>query len=203
MAEGIVLTRLARLRALVMPAAAALALVASGCATEAPDEPVTGEVPTAEAATAERTSAPETSATSEAPTPAEPTLIELSVGEAFTTDRGSTITVHEVRTNIPFEFESEDGGAWHAIDAEYCLSDILPELESFQSFTYGWVLRTEEGYMLDYPGSSWDGIVSPALDLYSVTPGAGECYRGWILIDGPPDVNVTSARFYEIDWRVS
>jgi len=142
------------------------------------------------------------STTGESPGATAPTstLIQMDLGDTFVTDRGSEITAHEVRLDIPYDLESEEGGAWHAIDVEYCLGDELPELSVFQEFTYGWILRTEEGYVLDYPGSSYDDIIAPQLDLYSVTPVAGECYRGWVLIDGPMDVTVTSARLDELDW---
>lgn len=160
--------------------------------TPSPAETVAEETPETEATTPER---------SESPTPTS-NLVEMNVGDTAVTDRGSEITVHEVRLDIPFDYESEDGGAWHAIDVEYCMGDDLPDLEVFQQFAYAWVLRTEEGYVLDYPGSSYDGIVSPQLDLYSVTPVAGECYRGWVLIDGPSGTTVTSARVDELDWRL-
>lgn len=184
-------------------AVAALALLA-GCAAEEPTEITTGygEQTAEEEATVAADPEETTEEPSESATPTGSGLVELTVGDTFTTDRGSTITVHEVRVDIPYEFESDAGGAWHAIDTEYCLGDPAPDQAAFEDFQFAWILRTEEGYNLDYPSSSWDDIATPALDLYGVTPVAGECHRGWVLIDGPTGTTVTEARLDNVSWAL-
>lgn len=189
--------------------AAGLTLALASCAapTEGEDAGAAGTSPAAVETTTEAAPTEESTETEE-PTetvsaePSDTGLIELEMEDTFTTENGSEITVHEVQVNIPYRFESDSGGGWHAIDVSYCISDVVPDLDAFQSFDHWWVLRTEEGYTLDYPSSHWDDIASPQLELFNTMPAANECYRGWILIDGPADATVTSARFYEVDWSL-
>lgn len=194
--------------------AAGLMLAMASCTASPNDEetqtseapPAAAEMTTEEAAQAEATEAQEPS---EEPSedsnavPADDGFIHLQIGDTFTTDNGNEITAHAVEVNIPYDFESDAGGAWHAIDVSYCIGDTPPETHTFQNFDIGWILRTEEGYTLDYPSSSWDDIITPQLELFNMVPAANECYRGWILIDGPSDATITSARFYEVDWDLS
>ncbi|MFC7374073.1 hypothetical protein ACFQRD_02190 [Brachybacterium sp. GCM10030268] len=183
---------------------AGLVLALASCSSPPADDESAAPETTTEAS-ASPTENPEAAGHSEEPTtqPADSGLVELELGDTFTTDLGSEITAHEVRLNIPYDWESDGGGAWHAVDVSYCLSDTVPDAYAFQSFTMDWIMRTEEGYVLDFPSSHSDDIVQPLLDLYSAMPAANECYRGWVLIDGPPDVEITSVRFLEVDWAVS
>lgn len=183
---------------------AGLALALAACSTPLADDETVTPGTTAEA-TATPTETTEAAQPSEEPTTTEGAdtgLVQLQIGDTFTTDMGSEITAHEVRLDIPYEWEPDGGGAWHAINVSYCLSDTVPEAHVFETFTLDWIMRTEEGYVLDYPSSYSDDIVQPMLDLYGVTPIANECYRGWVLLDGPKDVTVTSARLGEVDWAI-
>lgn len=127
---------------------------------------------------------------------------ELAVGDTFTTELGSAITVHEVRLDIPWDYPPDEGGLWHGADVEYCLGDTPPKTTAFQSFSWSWVIRTEEGYVLDHPSSWQDEMISPLLNLTEVVPIAGECYRGWVLFSGPEDAEITSVRLDNIDWAL-
>lgn len=180
-----------RARALVVPLAV---MMLAACSTPEPG-PTTApaEVPVAE-------STPEEIATEAEAT--EPALMQLEIGDTFTTDLGSEITVHEVRLDIPWDYPPDDGGLWHAADIEYCLGETPPEPIAFQDFTWSWVMRTSEGYVLDHPSSWEDAMISPLLDLSQTSPVSGECYRGWVLFDGPEDADVTSVRFFELDWSI-
>lgn len=183
---------------------AGLTFVLSACSTPPADDK-TAAPETTTKTSAIPTEATESSEPSEEPTTTETEdsgLVRLQMGDTFTTDLGSEITAHEVQLDISYDWEPDGGGAWHAINVSYCLSDTVPEVYAFETFTMDWIMRTEEGYVLDYPSSFSDDIVKPILDLYGVTPVPNECYRGWVLLDGPDDVNVTSARFGEVDWAL-
>ena len=171
----------ARTRATVV---AALALALAGCSgnpdpalTTGYSEPTTEEPPTTE-------------------------LVELAVGETHTTDLGSEITIHEARINIPSDYPPDEGGLWHAADAEYCIGDTPPDQYAFEAFTWDWVMRTAEGHVLGHPSSWDDALVSPRLDLSSSTPIPNECYRGWVLFSGPEDATPTSVRLDNMDWSI-
>lgn len=182
----------------------------SPSADDSPDIAQPGVVPSSEEpstdADASYEPAPDPEHGYEGPSPAPRQT--LALGESFDRGAGVLITVREVRTDLPGADRSglPDGDAWFAIDVEVCMGDTPLSPEYLQSFGDQWTLRTADGETLDWSPVPHDDVIEDQLDLYTTEPRAGQCHRGWVVLDGPADAEPVSAQVAiveDAEWQVA
>ena len=173
-------------------AAVGVGVVLAGCGSQAaaPETvTVTTEVPTTVTVAATRTpslSAPSTTTPNSTPS----SVQSASVGSTQAIGNVGHATLHAVDRAVPPTPGGESGEPRTAIDAEVCLDG--PAVQASTVSSSPWVVVDSANGRYSAASSTWDTDPQPQYPVGDSALNAGECVRGWIVMNIPADTQLTS-----------
>lgn len=118
----------------------------------------------------------------------------VKIGDTVTLQSGGTVTAHSVDRNVPPVEYSSDREPRTAVDVEVCVSPTETEAKVSNA---PWALLDSSNGRYE-PGFDVDGPKPEYPSNYTAVP-AGECVRGWILVDVPTASSVDRVRYTRDD----
>lgn len=177
----------------------ALVAVLTACGgQQAAQTTVTAQVPVTVTATPSGdppdTRSPVSSAAAPSPSPSSASASSAVPVGSSQTYGDITMTVHAINRDAPAETSLDEEQKRTAVDIEACASGPGVKVSGVR-----WSLQDANGGRYTPPNFT----INPVLPEYPTDRGVdvlpGECFRGWLAMDVPPDAELTTVRYEPVD----